>query len=86
MPPSWQGMVPPGMDDGSEFPAMSAYALPASLVPPVLVPSADPEAVDNMVHEIMELGIVPVNLANDLAQALVFGIQSTLAFGLPPRR
>lgn len=80
MPPSWQDAVPFGLNDGSEFPAMTAFQLPRELIPP-LTPAAapDPARVQNMLQEIMPLGVVPLNLVNNVAEAIVFGIQSALA-------
>nr|ADE75938.1 unknown [Picea sitchensis] len=80
MPPSWQEAVPYGLNDGFEFPAMAAFQLPRELIPP-LTPAAapDPARVENMVQEIMPLGVVPLNLVNNVAEAIVFGIQSALA-------
>lgn len=80
MAPSCHGMVPVGMNDGSAFPAMSAFALPRSLLPPGLAP-ADPVRVENMAAELRDLEFVPVNLADNIAEAIIVGIQSALAIG-----
>lgn len=80
MAPSCEGMVPAGMEDGSFFPVMNTYALPNTLVPPLMA-NADPVRVQNMVAELLNLEFVPVNLANNIAEAIVIGIQSALAIG-----
>lgn len=80
MAPSCHGMVPVGMNDGTLFPVMSAFALPNSLIPPGLVP-ADPVRVENMAAELRDLEFVPVNLADNIAEAIIVGIQSALAIG-----
>lgn len=68
------------MNDGSEFPAMAMFQLSRELIAP-LTPAAapDPARVQNMLQEIMPLGVVPLNLVNNVAEAIVFGIQSALA-------
>ena len=80
MAPSCQSMVPVGMNDGTMFPVMSAFALPSSLLPPNLIP-ADPVRVENMAAELRDLEFVPVNLADNIAEAIIVGIQSALAMG-----
>ncbi|GLJ29933.1 hypothetical protein SUGI_0591750 [Cryptomeria japonica] len=79
MAPSWREPVPFGMNDGFEFPAMTAFQLPTELTPALNPATADPARVQNVIQEIMPLGVVPLNLANNVAEALVFGIQSALA-------
>eukprot|EP01018_Ginkgo_biloba_P001851 Gb_29575 [translate_table: standard] len=79
MAPSWQEPVPLDLNDGSEFPAMTAFQLPRELMPPLTAAAVDPARVQNMVQELLPLGIVPFNLANNVAEAIVFGIQSALA-------
>lgn len=78
MPPSCVTMVPPGMDNGSLFPVMDFYALPTTLAPPVMA-QADPERVQNMAAELRHFEFVPINLADNIAEALIVGIQSALA-------
>lgn len=77
MAPSCQGMVPVGMNDGTLFPVMTAFALPNSLLPV----AADPVRVENMAAELRDLEFVPVNLADNIAEAIIVGIQSALAIG-----
>ncbi|KAH9300584.1 hypothetical protein KI387_012167, partial [Taxus chinensis] len=79
MAPSWHEPFPFGMNDGSEFPAMAALQLPTELTPALDPAAADPARVQNVLQQILPLGVVPLNLANDVARALVFGIQSALA-------
>ena len=78
MPPSCVTMVPPGMDNGSLFPVMDLYALPSTLAPPVMA-QADPERVQNMAAQLRHFEFVPINLADNIAEALIVGIQSALA-------
>ncbi|KAH7414787.1 hypothetical protein KP509_14G011500 [Ceratopteris richardii] len=75
MAPSWPGPVPPHLNDGSPYPAMTAYALPSELSPGA-VPSAMEQRVESMLNELLPLNVLPLNLAPGVAQALIIGIQS----------
>nr|PNR28466.1 hypothetical protein PHYPA_029058 [Physcomitrium patens] len=80
MPPACHSMVPVGMNDGTLFPVMSAFALPTSLLPPALT-AADPVRVESMAAELRDLEFIPANLADNIAEAIIVGIQSALAMG-----
>ena len=79
MAPSWPSLVPAHLHDGSSFPAMNAFALPSLPSSPSSSSSVvivEPARVESLVQELLPLGVVPLNLADNLAGALIFGIQS----------